>query len=215
MTTSDYMQFVNVCGDGSKEAVRWIFDEAKAGEVSNVYESRNAKDESHLVAVALVSVSDGDYLPWDHEVVKNYISGIIRQEKKAEMILAKTKGVKTLADMQKVQGAQNDTLQNVSLAQIPYNDFKLAGTLAKAQKGQFVGNIKAGTGIYAIQVIEKTTKNKTFNAPVEMAKAESRKLYENFATQGMYGRQMGQYPTALLNELITRSGKVKDTRYKF
>lgn len=215
MTTSDYMQFVNVCGDGGKDAVRWLFDEAKPGQVSNVYESRNAKDESHLVTVALVSVSDGDYLPWDHEVVKNYISGIIRQEKKAEMILGKTKNVKTMADMQKIQGAQNDTLQNISLAQVPYNDYKLAGSLAKAQKGQFVGNIKAGTGIFAIQVIEKTTKNKTFNASVEMAKIESRKLYENFATQSMYGRQMGQYPTAFLNELIMRNGKVKDNRYKF
>lgn len=215
MTTADYSQFVSSLGDGTKEAVRWIFDEAEAGQVSNVYESRDMQDNSHLVVVAVLSVNDGDYLPWDNDEVKDYISAIIRQEKKADKILSTLKNVKSIADMQKIQGAQNDTIQT-SLGDYPYGQPRLAGALAKAEKGKFVGGIKGGDAIYGIQIIEKTTGTKTFNAAYEMAKLEGSKLYRFFAQQDMYGRaQMGQYPAAFLMELTNRWGKVKDLRYKF
>lgn len=216
MTTSDYTQFVAQLGENSKETVRWIFDEAEAGQVSNVYETRNSQDASHLVVAAVVSVNEDDYLPWDNEDVKNFLTAIAKQNKKAEMILGKIKSVKSMADMQKLQGVQTDTLQAISLADYPYNEPRLAGVLAKANKGQFVGGIKGGSAIYAVQILEKTTGSKTFNADIELAKADSRKAYNAFVQMGMYGRpQMSKYPNALLNELITFSGKVKDLRYKF
>lgn len=215
MTTSDYSQFTTSLGDGTKEAVRWIFDEAEAGQVSNVYESRDMQDNSHLVVVALLSVNDGEYLPWDNEEVKEYISAIIRQEKKAEKILSTLKNVKSIADMQKIQGAQSDTIQT-NLGDYPYGQPRLAGALAKAEKGKFVGGIKGGDAIYGIQIIEKSAGTNTYNAELEMAKMEGNKLYRFFAQQDMYGRsQMGQYPTAFLMEITNRFGKVKDLRYKF
>lgn len=200
ISTSDYLSFAYRYGENAKDAVRWVFDEAKAGQVSNVYESSDANGVPHLVVVAVVSECDDDYLPWDNEAVKKFLTPIATQAKKAEKLMGQLKNVKKLSDMEKVKGVQVNHLTGLNAAKAPLDEPRLAGALIKAQKGQFVGLMQGATAIYGMQVEDKVAGTQTYNATLEQDKRES---------------QMMANPSNIIQEMITRDAKVKDKRYKF
>ena len=101
-------------GSQAKDCARWIFDEAKAGDVSRLYECGRAND--HLVLTIVKTVNDEGYLPWNNADVKQFLTTVVKQQKKAEKAMAMAKNVKTVADMQKVKGAVMDSLSNQTFA---------------------------------------------------------------------------------------------------
>ena len=65
---------------GSKEAVQWAFDKAEEGNVSPLYEVGEANN--HLLVVALSKVYKKGYMPYDNKQVKDYLTSIVKSEKK-------------------------------------------------------------------------------------------------------------------------------------
>ena len=98
---------------GSKEAVKWAFDEAKEGEVSPLYEVGEANN--HLLVVALSKVYKKGYMPYDNKQVKDYLTAIVKSEKKGELAAKKWGGIKSI-EAAKAKGAIVDSLNNVTFA---------------------------------------------------------------------------------------------------
>ncbi|MGN1236935.1 MAG: SurA N-terminal domain-containing protein, partial [Bacteroidaceae bacterium] len=88
----------------SNDAKRWIFDEAKDGEISPLYICDNG---SHLLVVAVTKSHKAGYMPL--EDVKDFIKSEVIREKKADKVYAKIKGYKSIADFKAIAGAQVDT----------------------------------------------------------------------------------------------------------
>ena len=104
-------------GSGAKDCARWIFDEAKAGDVSKLYEC--GRNGDHLVVVCVSATNDKGYLPWDNKQVKDFLTQVVKQQKKAEKAMAMAKNVKTTTDMQKLKGAVMASLTNQTMAGYP------------------------------------------------------------------------------------------------
>ena len=219
---STYMRIRNYGGDQASQAVRWILDEAEAGDVSNVFECGNTERGTHLLAAAVVSISDDEYLPLENESVKDLMTILVKQDKKAEMIKANLKDVKSFADAKVAEGAIADSVSQFNLAQFPQMPFlgvvepALAGALAKANKGDFVNAIQGGAAVYMMNVVDKTSKEGG-NVEETMMNIKGNQLSTVFGmTQGMYGQQsLNQFPMRLINDLIQHEGNVVDKRYKF
>lgn len=197
-STERYMEIRQLGGDNARAAVQWIFDEAKAGDVSNVFECGDANVGTTLLAVAVTSVCEDQYLPWDNEGVKEQLTGRVRMQLKADKVMADFGAVKTMEAAKQVKGVSADTL-DVTLVRDPYNDPCLTGALEKMQQGQFAV-VKGGNSAYAVQVLEKKAGANSF-----------REAYEVLQTAGT---QM-QMVFSVFNELLDRDAEVKDNRYKF
>ena len=98
---------------GSKVAVKWVFDEAKVGEISGLYQVGEANN--HLLVVGLAKVNDEGYYAWDDKQVKDYLTALVKSEKKAAIAAQKYAGVKTIAQA-KAKGAIVENLENVTFA---------------------------------------------------------------------------------------------------
>ena len=95
-------------GSQAKDCARWIFDEAEAGNVSRLYEC--GRNGDHLVVACVTATNDDNFLPWSNPDVKNFLTMVVKQQKKAEKVMAMAKNVKSTADMQKLQGAVTASL---------------------------------------------------------------------------------------------------------
>lgn len=197
-TTNNYMAIRGLGGESAAAAVRWIFDEAEEGDVSNVFECGDAEIGSTLLAVALVSVCEDEYLPWDNESVKAYLTEEVKKEKRAANAMEQLNGVKGIEDFKRLSGVTSDTI-NTTLARAPYNDYALVGALAKAKAGETV-KVEGANAAYAIKLVEKTAENATYNEGWEMFN-----LFRN-----------DSYKLNPIFDVVLRdNGNVKDNRYKF
>lgn len=197
-STDQMMQIRSLGGDNARAAVRWIFDEAQPGDVSNVFECGDINGGTTLLAVALQSVCEDKYLPWDNEFVKDYLTQAVKQQKKAEKVMAQMKDVKSVAAAKELANVTSDTL-NVTLFRAPYNEPVLAGALQKAGNGQFF-TIQGANGAYAVQMIDKVVSDAAYNQDMELLNSVNRQM---------------QNMNSLFEVLIQYNGEVKDHRYKF
>ena len=221
-SSESYMRIRQIGGEQASQAVRWILDDAEPGDISNVFECGNTDRGTHLLAAAVVSISDAEYLPLENEGVKTFIKNLVMQDKKAEMIKANLKDVKSFEDAKLAEGAIADSVSQFNLAQFPQMPFvgvvepALAGAMAKANKGDFVNAIQGGAAVYMMQVADK---NATVGGNLEetLMNIKGNQLANTFGmTQGMYGQQgLNQYPMRLINSLIQHEGNIVDKRYKF
>lgn len=192
-------------GSGAKDCARWIFDEAKAGDVSKLYEC--GRNGDHLVVVCVSATNDKGYLPWDNKQVKDFLTQVVKQQKKAEKAMAMAKNVKTTTDMQKLKGAVMASLTNQTMAGYPMvngvnvPEPKLAGTIAKTNVNKFSSLVQGAGAVYILKV---TGQNKTadkFNAQAEMAQvaqANGQRAYQS-----------------TFSYLMLHKAKMSDRRYEF
>lgn len=192
-------------GNQSKDCARWIFDEAKEGDVSRLYECGRAND--HLLLVCVKAVNDKGYLPWDNPTVKEYLTTVVKQNKKAEKAFAAAKNAKTTADLQKCKGCVTDTLSNQSLAAFPMvkgvnmPEPKLAGAIAKTAVGKNSSLVQGAAAIYLVKVTGQSKNGNKFDAATEMAQ---------------YAQTIGQRAyQSVFNYMITHESGMMDHRYQF
>ncbi len=192
-------------GNQSKDCARWIFDEAKEGDVSRLYECGRAND--HLLLVCVKAVNDKGYLPWDNPTVKEYLTTVVKQNKKAEKALAAAKNAKTIADLQKCKGCVTDMLSNQSLAAFPMvkgvnmPEPKLAGAIAKTAVGKYSSLVQGAAAIYLVKVTGQSKNGNKFDAASEMAQ---------------YAQTIGQRAyQSVFNYMITHESGMMDHRYQF
>ena len=192
-------------GSGAKDCARWIFNDAKAGEISKLYEC--GRNGDHLLVVGVTATNDKGYLPWDNKQVKDFLTIVVKQQKKAEKALAMAKSVKSVADMQKLKGAVVASLTNQTMAGYPMvngvnvPEPKLAGVIAKTAVNK-TSSVVAGAGAaYILKVTAQSKMNDKYNAQAEMAQvaqANGQRAYQS-----------------VFNYLMMHKAKMSDRRYEF
>ena len=135
----------------TRKAIQWLF-EAKKGDVSPIYDKDN---NDKMLVVALDAVYDG-YAPLEDAQVKAAVTLKATNEKKAEDLMKKLEGKKTLAEFASAMKATVDTTQvtfgQMFIPKIGVGESELTAKVAVAKKDAVVGPVKGATGVYAFQV---------------------------------------------------------------
>ncbi len=186
----------------TRDAMKWLF-EAKEGEVSKMYEC--GENGNHLLIVICDKIHRIGYRDLTDAQVKEMVKAEVLREKKAEQILAKIKGVNSIAAA-KGKGAVVSTVNQINFASPVFvqsaglSEPALSGAVAAAQKGQFSKNPVQGLGgVYQFQVT-----NRTKNAAKYDEKGQEQKARQKVM------QQAGNF----MNDLYIKANVV-DNRYLF
>lgn len=198
VTTAEH----NLAGIRStREAMRWLF-EAKNGAVSPLYE---CGDNDHMLIVMLNNINNVGYRSLEDAQVKEYVKGEVMKDKKAEMLLAKLNGVKSV-DAAKAKGATIAAVNQVTFAAPVFvaatgaSEPALSGAVAATAKGKFCkAPVKGNAGVYVFHVVNKTKRPGKFDAATMMQQLRQKEM---------------QMAGNFMNELYIKA-KVVDNRYLF
>lgn len=186
---------------GTREAMKWIF-EADENNVSPLYE---CGDNDHLLVLVMTKINKKGYRSLDDENVKNYVKQEVLRDKKAEMLMAKTKGVNSVSGA-KAKGAQISSVNQVTFAAPVFvqstgmSEPALSGAVSATAKGKFCSvAVKGNGGVYMFQVVDKKMR------PVKYIAKE----YEQRQRQKLL-----QYAGNFMQELYIKAD-VTDNRYLF
>lgn len=183
----------------AREVVRWAFSEASEEEVSPVFEL----DNSYLVATLVNRKEEGDATLAD---VREQVELLVRNEKKAGMIIEKLKGKTTLADMQAVypnEASINEIPDlKLSSAVIPGIGFapRAIGSVFGLTNGQITMPIQEDIGVMVAKL-------NTLTPAAEIGD------YTNY--QGQLTQNASQRTTYQVMMALQELANVKDFRYKF
>ena len=143
---------------GTRDALKWLF-EAKQGEVSPLYECGN---NDHLMVIALTAVHPQGYRSWDDAQVKEILKREVIKDKKAEKLMAKLKGVNSIAAAQ-AKGAKVSSVNQITFAAPAFVQATgsvepaLSGAVAGTAAGKFSkAPVKGNAGVYVFQVVKKS-----------------------------------------------------------
>lgn len=184
----------------TRDALKWVFNEAKVGDISQLYECGN---NDRLLLVALTGINEQGFR--SVEKLKETITEELKNEKKIEKIYESIKSIKSVAEA-KAKNAVIDTVKHVSFASPSFiaatsaSEPLVGAVAAKTAKGAFAGPIKGNAGVYAFQIINKTKTSEKFDDKAEQA---------SLATNAFRAASSNIINTLYLN------AKVKDNRYKF
>ena len=187
---------------GTRDALKWLFD-AKQGDVSPLYE---CGDNDHLMVIVLSAIHPKGYRSWDDPQVKEILKREVIKDKKAEKLMAKLKGVNSIAAAQ-AKGAKVSTVSQITFAAPAFvqatgsAEPALSGAVAATAAGKFSNNpVKGNAGVYVFQVVKKALRaGSKYNEAMAMQQA---------AQQNM------QFLSNFMQDLILKANVV-DNRYLF
>ena len=143
---------------GTRDALKWLF-EAKQGQVSPLYE---CGDNDHLLVIALTGIHPQGYRSWDDAQVKEILKREVIKDKKAEKLMAKLKGVNSIAAAQ-AKGAKVSSVNQITFAAPAFVQATgsvepaLSGAVAGTAAGKFSkAPVKGNAGVYVFQVVKKS-----------------------------------------------------------
>ena len=187
---------------GTHDALKWLFD-AKQGDISPLYE---CGDNDHLMVIVLSAIHPKGYRSWDDPQVKEILKREVVKDKKAEKLMAKLKGVNSIAAAQ-AKGAKVSTVSQITFAAPAFvqatgsAEPALSGAVAATAAGKFSKNpVKGNAGVYVFQVVKKALRaGSKYNEAMAMQQA---------AQQNM------QFLSNFMQDLILKANVV-DNRYLF
>ena len=187
---------------GTRDALKWLFD-AKQDDVSPLYE---CGDNDHLMVIVLSAIHPKGYRSWDDPQVKEILKREVIKDKKAEKLMAKLKGVNSIAAAQ-AKGAKVSTVSQITFAAPAFvqatgsAEPALSGAVAATAAGKFSKNpVKGNAGVYVFQVVKKALRaGSKYNEAMAMQQA---------AQQNM------QFLSNFMQDLILKANVV-DNRYLF
>lgn len=145
--------------------MKWAY-EAKEGEVSPLYECGN--NDSFLVLV-VTKIHEKGYRSLDDAMVKDMVKAEVLNDKKAELLMAKTKGIKNINEA-KAKGAQIVSVPQITFAAPAFvsvagtSEPALSGAVAATKAGQFSAKaVKGNGGVYMFQVTSKKNRGQKFD----------------------------------------------------
>lgn len=196
-TASHYVANIH----STREALKWIF-EAKEGDVSPLYE---CGDNNHLLVVVLDKIHRIGFRDLSDPQVKEMVKAEVIKDKKAEQLMAKVNGVKSIAAA-KAKGGKISSVNQITFAAPTFiaatgaSEPALSGAVSATKKGAFSAHaVKGNAGVYLFQVTNKS------NRPVKF----DEKTYEQKCRQ-----KAMQYAGNFMNELYMKA-HVVDNRYLF
>lgn len=185
----------------TREALKWLF-EAKEGEISPMYECGN---NDQLLLVVLDKIHPKGYRPYNDPQVKEMLKAEVMRDKKADLLMAKAEGVKSVSAA-KAKGATVAPVSQVTFSAPVFvmstgaSEPALSGAVAATAKGRFsVKPVKGNAGVYVFQVTGRTIRPGKFDAKAEEEKTRQKAL---------------QFAGNFMNELVMKAGVV-DNRYLF
>ena len=192
----------NVGGSGIRDAIKWIF-EAKEGQVSQLFEA--GKENDHLLVLCMTKIHPQGYRPWEDAQVKEILKREVIRDKKAEMIMAKLKGVNSIAAAQ-TKGAKVSTVNQITFAAPAFiqatgaAEPALSGAVAATAQGKFCSApVKGNAGVYVFQVVKKQMRPAKYNEEQQIQMCRQRAM---------------QYMGNFMQDLVFGAGVV-DNRYLF
>lgn len=192
----------NVGGSGIRDAIKWIF-EAKEGQVSQLFEA--GKENDHLLVLCMTKIHPQGYRPWDDAQVKEILKREVIRDKKAEMIMAKLKGVNSIAAAQ-AKSAKVSTVNQITFAAPAFiqatgaAEPALSGAVAATAQGKFCSApVKGNAGVYVFQVVKKQMRPAKYNEEQQIQMCRQRAM---------------QYMGNFMQDLVFGAGVV-DSRYLF
>lgn len=192
----------NVGGSGIRDAIKWIF-EAKEGQVSQLFEA--GKENDHLLVLCMTKIHPQGYRPWDDAQVKEILKREVIRDKKAEMIMAKLKGVNSIAAAQ-AKGAKVSTVNQITFAAPAFiqatgaAEPALSGAVAATAQGKFCSApVKGNAGVYVFLVVKKQMRPAKYNEEQQIQMCRQRAM---------------QYMGNFMQDLVFGAGVV-DSRYLF
>lgn len=182
----------NVGGSGIRDAIKWIF-EAKEGQVSQLFEA--GKENDHLLVLCMTKIHPQGYRPWDDAQVKEILKREVIRDKKAEMIMAKLKGVNSIAAAQ-AKGAKVSTVNQITFAAPAFiqatgaAEPALSGAVAATAQGKFCSApVKGNAGVYVFQVVKKQMRPAKYNEEqqIQMCRQRAMQYMGNFMQDLLFG----------------------------
>ena len=186
----------------TRDALKWVFDEAKEGGISPLYE---CGENDRMLVVALTKVNPIGTRSYKDAQVNDFLKSEVMKDKKAEQILAKIKGVNSI-DAAKKKGAKVNEVSQITFSAPVFltvtgaSEPALSGAVAATKVGQLCKNpVKGNAGVYFFRVKGKNNRDGKFDA-----KAMEQQLRQKAM----------QYAGNFMQELFINA-KVKDNRYMF
>lgn len=185
---------------GTRNALRWIFSEAKEGNVSPLYECGN---NDNLLVVALTGVNEKGYVEMGTLNVPLHTQAL--KDKKAEKIIAEMQG-KNFDEIGKMSNVKADVVKRINFASPAFinitssSEAVISAAVAKMEVGEVSAPIQGRGGVYVIKLIAKNAKeNNTYNA-----QAEANNIM-----------MLGQRSSSILLNDLYEKAEVTDNRYLF
>lgn len=185
----------------TRDVLKWIF-EAKEGNVSPLYE---CGDNNHLLVVVLDKIHRIGNRGLEDPQVKEMVKAEVIKDKKAEQIMAKLNGVKSIAAA-KAKGGKVSAVNQITFAAPVFvassgaSEPALSGAVAATKKGAFSAHaVKGNAGVYLFQVTNKSNRSVKFDEKAQEQKARQKAM---------------QYAGNFMNELYLKA-HVVDNRYLF
>lgn len=186
----------------TRDALKWLFD-AKEGQVSPMYECGNNGD--NLLLVVCEKIHPVGYRSIDDPQVKELVSQEVMRDKKAEQLIAKANGAKSIAAA-KGKGANVTTVNQVTFAAPVFvqatgsSEPALSGAVYATKQGAFSAHpVKGLGGVYQFQVVKR---------------AKNAQKYDEKAQEARLRQKAMQYAGNYMNELYIKANVV-DNRYLF
>lgn len=140
----------------SRQVVRWVLIDGKPGEVSHVYESKDAMSPA-LYAVAVLREYE-DFVPLTNPDIQTLVAEKVRKDKYGNDLLTQYQPSATTVEnaAQKMGVSANNNPQFRFGLNNSVMDAKVLGQIAGSQPGGVV-LVKGDNGIYAFQVVSTAT----------------------------------------------------------
>ena len=148
----------------TRSVVKWAMN-ADKGAVSTPFTNR---DNDRLIVAAVTGIYN-DYMTVEDQTIKNALTEIVRNNKKAESIINdfNSKGAKDLAGYTALTG---DTITNASVTfsstsvnTLGNNEYAFIGKICAGQKGQLFAPFKTNKAVVVAQITDITTEGRPYN----------------------------------------------------
>ncbi len=198
----DFQSYNNRVGDipRSIDALRWTFD-AKPGEISKIFEAGDNNDR--LLVIGLKAIHKKGYRTLE-DVSTTLLPELINQ-KKAEILVDKLKGVNSIKEAASIEGVITDTVKYVNFSTPAYisltytNEPVIGAAVYNLKREEMSAPVKGSSGVFMVQKASPDDYVDQFNA-----KSESDRL------NALAARNLSNQ---VIQELFFKAN-VTDIRYK-
>ncbi len=180
----------------SRQVVRWVMIDGDPGEVSHIYESKNAITPA-LYAVAVESSYD-DYVPLSNPDVNAMLTHEVRASKAGDKLVEKfSKKTQSLQSAAQAMGVEQRNIPTFRFgANAGVNDPDVMGRINGSNADKKVVIMKGDDGVYVYQIAGKGKENFPFS-------------------DQMYEQQYYRLVNPNLVDMIKGDKKIKNNIYKF
>lgn len=180
----------------SRQVIRWAVVDGKPGQVSRIYESKDASSPM-LYAVAVDAQYD-DYVPVANPDVKSYLSNKVRRQKAGKDLVAEyKKGGDNIDAVAKAMGVEPRQLPEFRMGRgLGVNDAKVLGQIAGSKADKKVVVVPGEDGVYAFVINASGKADMPFN-------------------EANYRQQYFQFVNPNFDEMLRGKDKIVNSNYKF